>query len=437
MLLGALALGLTWRYVQQQFGAMAAVFFLFMAAVEPSTVFHSRLDWGPTALMMVFRAGLLLSLTTWFTTGEKRYLVLALICTGLGMFDKLNFVWIASSAFISGILVYPETFLRGRTITVKTTLTCLVLGLCALGLLAAALSALGFRMTQEIGVSDIGERSTTFLHLLGLTIQGSGVYRFVVQGEHHAFEMQTYTLAVISSIAMLGLVAGVLSGKVSSRRLIYLTLVMFLLASQVFFTKKAIGPHHFAVFAPLWLIFIAVGLSCAVRAINERSRVLAVAFGALSITLVVVTSLKCDLAYFDGFKKTQINSHWDQASSTVLTLALESQKGITEVVAVDWGIATNIQALSNNRLKVMDFWSVFKDELNKDQLSWIRKDFVDKGAAFVLRVKGREVIPNARIHFLDAIRDEGWPLHKTLTINTADGQPFLEVYWLTSPLNSE
>jgi hypothetical protein len=153
------------------------------------------------------------------------------------------------------------------------------------------------------------------------------------------------------------------------------------------------------------------------------------------MTSIMATSLRCNLAYLDEFKKTQINSHWDQANSTALTLALESQKGITEVVAVDWGIATNVQALSNNRLRVMDFWSLFNAGLNQDQLSWIRTDFVNKGAAFVVYVEGRETFPLARIHFLDAIREGDWPVRQIMSINSADGQPYIEVYLPT--LNSK
>jgi hypothetical protein len=434
ILLGALSLGLTWRYVQKQFGVLPSVFFILMATLEPSTVFHSRLDWGPTALMMVFRAGLLLALINWYVTGEKRFLLLALVFTALGVFDKLNFVWIATSAFVAGLLVYPKSFF-GRTIKVKTVLICLGLSLISLGVLVAVLSVLSIKLTQEVVVSDIDQRFTTFLHLIGLTIKGAGVYSFVVQEGSNVFDAQAYVLTVIAGFAIWGLVVGVRSGKISLRGLVYLALVMFLLGVQVFFTKKAIGPHHFAVFAPIWLIFIAVGLAGAFYAIQERSRVLARVLMVLSMTSIMATSLRCNLAYLDEFKKTQINSHWDQANSTALTLALESQKGITEVVAVDWGIATNVQALSNNRLRVMDFWSLFNAGLNQDQLSWIRTDFVNKGAAFVVYVEGRETFPLARIHFLDAIREGDWPVRQIMSINSADGQPYIEVYLPT--LNSK
>jgi hypothetical protein len=428
VLLGALALGLTWRYVQQQFGTLPAALFILMAAVEPSVVFHSRLDWGPTVLMMVFRGGLLLALTNWFATGEKRYLMWALICVGLGVFDKLNFLWIATSAFAAGILVYPDRFLRGLVIEYKTALTWLGLGLLALVLFVAALNWLDVRLLKEIGVTDIGKRATIFLSLLGMTIQGAGVYNFVIKGEHQAFNSHTYALLAASVVAMWGLLAGIRGGKLSSRPLIYLVLVILFLGIQVFLTKKATGPHHFATFAPFWLIFLAVGLSNAVYALQLRRRMLASAMGVLFVALVMATSLRVDMAYLEGFKYTKINTHWDPAASAVLTSALEAHKDVELVVAVDWGIATNVQALSNNRLKVMDLWPLFNENLNEGQVNWIRTEFVEKGAAFVLHVAGREAFPATRLHFLETIRANGWPLRQVLTIKTADAQPYIEVY---------
>ena len=108
LLLGALAIGLTWKYVHHQFGSVAAYIFLILAAVEPSTIFHSRLDWGPTALMMVFRGGLFLSLAYWFYSGKNKYLFLALLCMGLGTFDKLNFIWLTISV-LAEVVLFPAS----------------------------------------------------------------------------------------------------------------------------------------------------------------------------------------------------------------------------------------------------------------------------------------------------------------------------------------
>lgn len=428
VLFGALALGLTGRYVQQQFGRLAAAFFLLMAAVEPGMVFHSRLDWGPTALMMVFRGGLLLALTNWLASGERRHLLWALLCVGLGLFDKLNFVWIASSAFAAALLLHPDRFFRAGRSGYRRLSIGLVLALAALLLFAAALNALGIRPIDEIGIPDLHERTDVFRILLGQTLRGSGVYDFVTGQPLPAFDVQGRVLVAASLVATGGLIAGLRRGFLPARRLLFLVLTMLFLGIQIFLTRKAAGPHHFATLAPLWLILLAVGLAAAVRALQGQGWILAAALGGLCVALVMASSLRLDLACLAAFRQERINPHWDPASSVVLSSALQAQPGTARVVAVDWGMATNLQALSGNRLQVMDFWSFFIADLNEEQLTWMRRTFVDQGAAFVLHVAGRETLPGTRRRFLDAMTLHGWPLRRVLTINTADGQPYIEVY---------
>jgi hypothetical protein len=45
-----------------------------------------------------------------------------------------------------------------------------------------------------------------------------------------------------------------------------------------------------------------------------------------------------------------------------------------------------------------------------------------------LHAKDRETFPNTRLRFLEALKNNDWPLRHTLTIHTADGQPYIEVY---------
>jgi hypothetical protein len=427
VLLGALALGLTWRYVYLQFGVLPAIFFILMAAVEPGSLFHSRFDLGPTALMMIFRGGLLLFLTFWLEKGEKRYLIYALTCVLLGTFDKLNFLWIAISTFVAGIFVYPNRFRSLLYIKIKNQ-HLIFFGLVSLLLIILVLKWLNIDIKKEIGVTNIVNRLTYFFFSLEMTIKGAGVYNFLFQNNHQEFNEHGYVLFVLSIVAMWGLIKGMHLGKLPKRPIAYLGLVMLLLSLQVFITKKATGPHHFAVFTPFWLIFLAVGLSSTVYALQYYNKRFANTIGLLLVILVIASSLRLDILYLQSFKDKKINPLWDPASSTILTLELEKQKTITTVVTVDWGIGTNVQALSNNRLKVLDLWPLFNEGLNDNQANWIRKEFVDKGAAFVLHAQGREAFPQTRQHFLKAVQAYKYPLHQLFTIRTTDGRPYIEVY---------
>jgi len=353
------------------------------------------------------------------------------------VFDKLNFIWIASSAFAAGLLVYPERFLFGRTLNYRKVGALSALAIVVLVCLLAIVNYLDIRLLQEVGIPDVRHRAAEFVYLLLATIQGDGVYRFVVRGHHQAFTEHFYLLLVASLVALGGLIGGVASGNLPRRSLAYLSLVMVFLGIQIFLTKRATGPHHFATFAPFWLIFIAVGLSGIAHTMHitnlvnftqRYSVVLMRLLLGLIVCVVIASSLRLDLIYFEGFKKPQINAHWDLASSVLLTSALEQQPGLELVVAVDWGMATNIQAISDNRLRVIDLWPNFNSASTANDLAWIGPEFVDRGAAFVVHTQGRETFHATRASFLQAIETHGWPLHQVLTIETADGSPYIEVF---------
>ena len=97
------------------------------------------------------------------------------------------------------------------------------------------------------------------------------------------------------------------------------------------------------------------------------------------------------------------------------------------MVAVDWGFATNVQALSNNQIKVLDIWPWFNNTLNEAQAAWLNSDFIEKGAVFVLHVEGKENFPKTRRHFLEA-NNRVWNIQKILTLNSKNGDPYIEIY---------
>lgn len=427
LLLGALAIGLTWKYVQNQFGPMAASIFLITAVVEPSTIFHSRLDWGPTALMMVFRGGLLLSLAYWFYSGKSKYLLLALACAGLGIFDKLNLIWIATAAFVAGMLVYPERFWKFLLLKNKNIIAAIIIGSAITFVIFVKM--LDISIPEEIGIADIGKRIGAFVHLLVLTMRGEGVYQFVIQGGNQVFDLHSYVLIVTSLFALWGTYRGIRAGSLVARPLVYLTLMTSFLAIQIILTKKATGPHHFATFAPLWLIFMAVGMGSAMEGIQKRSVVTARAIIGLFIILIVSTSMKVNLLYHEGFKTSIGNSHWDPAASTELSAILMAHD-VKSIVAVDWGLATNVQALSNNQVKVFDLWPMFNDGLSQAQAAWIDSEFINKGSLFVLHAEGKETFPSARRNFIETARNSGWIIQRSLIINQKSGSPYIEILWM-------
>lgn len=324
ILFGALSIWFSYKYVADQFGKLAAYIFIALAVVEPSTIFHTRLDWGPTTLMMVFRGALLVALSSWFISGNKKYIIISIICCAFGIFDKLNFVWIASSALLSGVIIYPERFFRIKPSRMKTKSMIVYIG-CFIAFIlvtAVTLKLFGTILNRELGIFNFSERWGQFISLIELTLSGTGVYSFVIQGSNEASRYHSVCLMFLIAVSIIGIVIGLKNKFISSRSLFFLLCFILFLAIQIFFTKKATGPHHFATFAPLWLVLVAIGLASLINALRQKNNILGFGLGALSVALLLSTSILVDLDYHRGFQKNNINPFWD-ISSLQLTETME------------------------------------------------------------------------------------------------------------------
>src|SRR5260370_14371019 len=106
ILIAAVTLLIFYRAMREKLGAVWAAIAIWIMAVDPANLFPSRLDWGPTVLMHFFQAAIL---ALWFGYRDKPELwkiALIFVCSGLGFFDKFNFIWLLSAFAIGVSLCY-------------------------------------------------------------------------------------------------------------------------------------------------------------------------------------------------------------------------------------------------------------------------------------------------------------------------------------------
>ena len=117
ILIGAITLIINYKIVKSLFGESTSLIFIILASVEPSTIFHTKLDWGPTTLMMFFRGLSILFLIYFLNTKKYKYLIYFTIITLLGIYDKANFIWIPISLIIT-VLFISKIDLYKKIITI-------------------------------------------------------------------------------------------------------------------------------------------------------------------------------------------------------------------------------------------------------------------------------------------------------------------------------
>jgi hypothetical protein len=424
ILIGAATLWINYRYVRIAFGAIPSLIFVALAAVEPSTLFHTRLDWGPTTLMMLFRGLLLVSIALWIATGERKHLIAAATYSIFGIFDKLNFIWICSAAIVAVIVVYQD-----RVIGISKPLLKLKLPILLSATIVGAFvltRLLQGSLVNEVGVDDFFVRMAYVVNLMAKTIAGTGVYDFVVGGQPNAANHQLPIILLVMLISLFGLVYGITKNQVKIQPILFFVIFVIIILAQIFITKKATGPHHAAMIAPLWLIPISVGLGSLTNLKTPKNLNYGLVIVILSVALLVVSSLRVAYDYHAGFKG-KVNPQWDVASTE---LVKEISTHISRpIVSVDWGTATIVQGLLQNKLKVFDFWPWFKDGFGGKDLDWFEREFVNKGGVFIVSSPGREAFPDTRRNFLALIKERKWNVVHRDVVNDSQGNSLFEIYY--------
>ena len=422
VLIGALTLWFNYRVALHAFSRPVALAFVAMAAVEPSTLFHTRLDWGPTTLMMLFRSLLLLSAVLWIKTREPKYLVTALAVVVAGVFDKLNFLWLCPAVALALVVVYPRQLIDFcRQHSKFSGAMAAVTVLLGTGLLTYMRT--NVPLESEIGNFDWQQRWNEVWSLARYTLSGTGVYAVTTTALDTVAiatpHLQILTLALLAAAGLAARYYRSIDWQMTAFFAIFIMVVL----TGIFATRQATGPHHLATLAPLWLLLLAISLGQPFA--DSRRQPLLMALSALVVVAVCVSSLRVDLRNLQGFANTP-GARWDPAT-TALTVEISRQENMP-VVTTDWGSGSIISALLNGERQVLDYWPHFTGPLDAG-LDVVYRNLLASGTAlFVLPAAGTGAFPDNRDNFFATASERNWQLQLLSTINGNDGTAMYELY---------
>ena len=101
---------------------IAAVTTAFVA-VDTSFILMTRLDEGPIVLMLLLKVVAVYALIRSLQTSSWRFFALSLMLLVLGVWDKLNFIWIVAALAPASIVYWRSLWRLWRTHTVPMTIT--------------------------------------------------------------------------------------------------------------------------------------------------------------------------------------------------------------------------------------------------------------------------------------------------------------------------
>lgn len=417
-LAGALLLALA---VRTWFGRTAGWIAAVLVCLDPGLLLHSRLDWGPNAIMFLCRGALIFALAQWWRTERPRWLWLALAACVAGTFDKLNFLWLACAALGALALTAPGP-LR-RLLRERRAHACLW-ALAAGVLLLVALA----RAVALTGAADPATAWPARLHqawqLLHLTLIGGGPLDFIVGDGWRLAALMIPAGGMLLIAAILGALSP--SPRPQGRAWAFLTVFTLLTGAAFVVTRTATGPHHAAVLCGLPALLLAPGIArlasvgrSRLGQVAARAAVLgAVGCGALAMA---VTSWHCVTLL-----RMPTNANWDPANSALAAFAATRPAG--DFVMADWGMGNQLLALTAGRRRVDDRWPRFASlDSAVEALAALdpRRDHY-----LVRRLPGGENITATNRNVVAALAHLQLETRPVLVLSSVHGRPLIEVLLL-------
>ncbi len=369
LLLGAVTLWLTFCFARRAFDWRIALAATWLAASDPLFVLTTRLDWGPVVIQrLLLMLGCLLVLR-WVEQGAAWQLIVAFLVFGIGVFDKATFLFLMLGLAVATVCVFPRGLLKG-----------LRNKWAAPALLAFGIGSLPFwwyptvRAPQASNTLDFITDTDDYkakYNMLRHSLDGTSLVSWLAN-ENAGNEPDSAADSPVWlplgftnwrevqrtwTIPALGLALLLLPLSLRSRhgRGVLFSLLFCVSTLGAMVPVESIGSlHHLVLIYPFPQMFLAAGTLAGVQWLGERFSITRAATAATAVFVVALTLVNFNslLQQYNVMLRYGGSTGWSEAIYKLHNY-LESEQP-SHVVAVQWGVFTQLRFLSKDRLHVVE-----------------------------------------------------------------------------------
>ena len=416
---------------------VTALFMLAALSVDPAYIFQAKLDWGPTVLQVVLSGVLTYSVLRAVrgstSSAVRIWLPLAYVAALLGLFNKLNFIWIIVALPIAIGSVYPARvrnwFRSGLLFLLPLGATTALVGLAGWFLILPIITSSGPAMGLLAKVQYTAS-------LYNVTMNGNAVFGYITGGGVLASTSWTDRVELWVTAAWVVALAFTVrrlreDQKEALRTTAFFAVVFVVIAAQIVLTKQATGPYHIMALWPInvLVIFLMVEFIalCAygVAPVEWRAaagRLVQPAMVAITSAALLCGSVIADNAYNAAFAQgTTLAPIWSDQIYQLSTFINTLYPTRGYVLFPDWGIDNQALALASSdgeRVRLLDGWPWFSNPGPSLAVSnSIFETYFEGRTDMVVMFKNVDVIPGTKANFWRFAKVEG------LTVTQVDWMP--------------
>lgn len=304
---------------------------------DNSVFWFTRDDVGPSAIEFALKCAALFCVARWARSRRDRWLLLLLATLALGVFNKLNFIWIVNAATAASVLV----MVRHRR-AIASNVRQIALWLGGLAVIYACFAAYYF--TNHIGTLLNGPSGSTIIQpwvdfqqgISGI-LSGTLFYSYVLA----PLQARAVVVWIVLALFAWGGVASVAIPRWRSFPVATLALATVLIAVQILFTLQATAGWHYIAIYPFVTIVAAYGVYALAQAVLARRRSVDVAIACACVAVVTYSGL-LTAKYFDALRGEPVNAAWSPA---IYALSDDLSDTRATIFTADWGIFNPLFAL--------------------------------------------------------------------------------------------
>lgn len=349
-------------WTRKLFGLPAALVAAAILAFDPAYFFLSVLDWGPFVPTFLCRVCGFYFFLRWSRRQRRRDGVLAALCFGLGIFNKIDFVVILLGCGMALFVTYRNSVLAVlRSSWRQVALYGVVFMLAASPMVLCLIDVLEMAMGASGRKGDFTEKLNTTLAMY----DGSYIFRLMQAGGRFD-RMYDRPSAIWSPFGVIVILAAVIVGvrafrsrnnQQEGRSETFLVLGLVFVTVGALLVPGAARMHHTTLVYPLPHLTIAVAAVALWKIRAARSLAQwALRGSAIAIVSVVLLGHLSALWRTQQFiEATGGRGRWSNSLDTFCN-DVKNEQGLA-IVSLDWGFNEQLCFLTDDNLLTEPFWN--------------------------------------------------------------------------------
>ncbi len=303
---------------------------------DNSLFWLTRNDVGPSAIEFGLKCAALFCAARFARSPRRWWVALLLASLALGVFNKLNFIWVVNAALVVSLLLVAQ---YRRTLRAhRHLLTAWLGGLAVIYVSWGLYYFLNHVAGSEGPGTAFAQRWLEFRLGMGGVLSGTWFYDYALA----PLPARTVVVWIVIGVFAIGAVASVTRGAVRNLNVAWMALATLLIAVQILLTPQATAGWHYIAVYPFVTAVAAYGAYVVASVLLSRRVLRYTALAGVGVAGLAYSGILL-AKYFNTL--TSREPQFSAWSPAIYTLSSDLRKTKASIFTADWGIFEPLFAL--------------------------------------------------------------------------------------------